>query len=63
MAQTGGVSALSPTHLASARHSYENWEYKNTFGFADYVAYTQQKWREHEQPKESQAIKQSVGIG
>lgn len=58
MAQSGGADSLSPKHLASAQHSYSNWEYKDRYSFSDYVSYTQQQWSET--IKQSQDHRQSM---
>jgi len=50
MAQTGGVDNLSPAHLESAQHSYENWANKSRYDFANYVAYVQRQWENKELP-------------
>jgi hypothetical protein len=47
MAQSGGVENLSQKHLASAQRSYEKWQHRDKYGFADYVAYVQQCWAEN----------------
>jgi hypothetical protein len=60
MAQTGGVDALSPDLLASARNSYNQWQYKDRFSFSDYVQYTQEKWQEDYKQTPRESIKQSV---
>jgi len=55
MAQIGGITKLSPDHLASAKRSYEGWRLKEEYDFENYVSYVQRKWEKVELPPVPQA--------
>ena len=50
MAQTGGVDNLGPAHLESAQNSYEKWDLKTRYDFANYVDYVQRQWKDKPLP-------------
>jgi conjugative relaxase-like TrwC/TraI family protein len=47
MAQTGGVEDFSYKHRESAWRSYQRWQHRGSYGFADYVNYVQDRWAEN----------------